>query len=93
MGRIVHITCTSLTWDSPVQGNFELGAPNSVHGCTLIAPLWRRTIQASEVQCARAVHVQVFWTYCSFLDPTGQTVGIADANLAGHMYTIPCVLL
>ena len=33
---------TFLTWGPPVLGNFELGTPNSVHGCTLARPAWRR---------------------------------------------------
>ena len=41
------------------------------------------------MHCARAVHVQMLCTCSSFAAPTGQTVGTADAKLAGHMYTIP----
>ena len=33
---------TFLTWGPPILGNFELGTPNSVHGCTLARPAWRR---------------------------------------------------
>ena len=33
---------TFLTWGLPFLGNFELGTPNSVHGCTLARPAWRR---------------------------------------------------
>ena len=51
-----------LTWGPPVLGNFELGTPNSVHGCTLARPTWRRMIYWAEVHCARAVHVQVVCT-------------------------------
>ena len=31
-----------LTWGPPVRVNFELATPNSVHGCTLARPTWRR---------------------------------------------------
>ena len=31
-----------LTWGPPVKVNFELATPNSVHGCTLARPTWRR---------------------------------------------------
>ena len=31
-----------LTWGPPVLGNFELGTPNSVHGCNLARPTWCR---------------------------------------------------
>ena len=52
-----------LTWGPPVKVNFELATPNSVHGCTLARPTWRRMKKGARVQCARAVHVQVFWTH------------------------------
>ena len=78
-----------MTWDPPVQGNFELGTPNSVHGYTLARPTWRRMIYWAGVHCARAVHVQIFYTCCSFVAPTGQTVATADAKFAGHMYATP----
>ena len=42
--------------------------------------------------CARAVHVQMFCTCFCFAAPTGQTVGTADAKLAGHMYAIPAYM-
>ena len=44
------------------------------------------------VYCARAVHVQMFCTWSSFTAPTGQTVGTADAKLAGHMYATPAYM-
>ena len=31
-----------LTWGPPVKVNFEPATPNSVHGCTLARPTWRR---------------------------------------------------
>ena len=51
-----------LTWGPPVKVNFELATPNSVHGCTLARPTWRRMIYWAGVHCARAVHVQVVCT-------------------------------
>ena len=42
--------------------------------------------------CARAVHVQMFCTCSSFAVLTGQTVGTADAKLAGHMSAIPAYM-
>ena len=44
------------------------------------------------MHCARAVHVQLFCTCSSFAAPTGQTVGTADAKLAGHMSAIPAYM-
>ena len=76
-----------LTWGPPVKVKFELATPNSVHGCTLARPTWRRMIYWAGVHCARAVHVQVVCTYCCFGASTGQTVGTGDAKLAGHMHT------
>ena len=49
-----------LTRGPPVYGNFELGTRNSVRGCTLARPTWRRMKKGAGVHCARAVHVQVF---------------------------------
>ena len=46
-----------LTWGPPVKVNFELATPNSVHGCTLARPTWRRMKKGAGVYCARAVHV------------------------------------
>ena len=74
---------------SPVKVNFELGTPNSVLGCTLARPTWRRMIYWAGVHCARAVHVQMFCTCSSFAAPTGHTVRAADAKLAGYMYASP----
>ena len=48
--------------------------------------------EGGEEHCARAVHVQMFCTCFCFAAPTGQTVGTADAKLAGHMYTIPAYM-
>ena len=45
------------------------------------------------VHCARAVHVQIFYTCCSFPAPTGQTVAAADAKIAGHTYATPAYML
>ena len=83
---------TFLTWGPPVYGNFELEAPNSVRGCTLAWPTWRHMKKGAGVHCARAVHVQIFYTCWSFAAPTGQTVRAADAKLAGHMYAIPAYM-
>ena len=77
---------TFLKWGPPVQGNFELAPPNSVRGYTLARPTWRRMKKGAGMHCARAVHVQILCTCSSFAVPTGQTVGTADAKLAGHMY-------
>ena len=52
-----------LTWAPPVKVNFELATPNSVHGCTLARPTWRRMKKGARVHSARAVHVQVFSTH------------------------------
>ena len=49
-----------LTWGPPVKLNFELATPNSAHGCTLARPTWRRMKKGAGVQCARAVHAQLF---------------------------------
>ena len=43
--------------------------------------------------CARAVHVQVFFTCSSFAAPTGQTVRAANAKLPGNMYASPAYML
>ena len=77
----------------PVYGNFELATLNSVRGCTLARPTWRRMKKGAGVHFSRAVHVQIFCTCCSFAVPTGQSVGTADAKLAGHMYNIPSYML
>ena len=52
-----------LTWGPPVKVNFELATPNSVHGCTLARPTWRRMKKGAGLHGARAVHVQVFSTH------------------------------
>ena len=52
-----------LTWGPPVKVNFELATPNSVHGCILARPTWRRMKKGARVHSARAVHVQVFSTH------------------------------
>ena len=78
-----------MTWDPPVQGNFELGTPNSVHGYTLARPTWRRMKKGAGVQWARAVHVQVVCTLGNSHAPTGQMGGTTDLKLAGHMHTVP----
>ena len=44
------------------------------------------------MHCARAVHVQMFYTCNSFAAPTAQTVGTADARSAGHMSAIPAYM-
>ena len=82
-----------MTWGPPVKVNFELATPNSVHGCTLARPTWRRMKKAAEVHSARAVHVQMFCTCSSFAAPTGHTVRAADAKLAGYMYASPAYML
>ena len=48
--------------------------------------------KGSGVHCARAVHVQMFYTCSSFAAPAGQTVRAADAILAGHMYATPAFM-
>ena len=73
--------------------NFELATPNSVHGCTLARSTWRRMKKGAGVYCARAMHVQIFYTCWSFAAPTGQTVRAADAKLAGYMYASPAYML
>ena len=49
-----------LTRRPSVEGNFDLGTPNSVHGYTLARPTWRRMKKGAGIHCARAVHVQMF---------------------------------
>ena len=73
----------------PVKVNFELATPNSVHGCTLARPTWRRMKKGTGVHCARAVHVQVVCALKNSRAPTEQTGGTTDSNLAGHMHTVP----
>ena len=51
----------------PVLGNFELATSNSARWCTLALSALRLLKQGAVVQCARAVHVQIFVTYCFFL--------------------------
>ena len=80
---------TFLTRGPPVKVNFELARPNSVHGCTLARPTWRRMTEGGGEHCARAVHVQIFCTCFCFSAPTGQMVNTVDAKLAGHMSAIP----
>ena len=76
-----------MTWDPPVQGNFELGTPNSVHGYTLARPTWRRMKKGAGVHCARAVHVQVVCTLGTSHAPTGQMGGTTDLKLQ-----VTCIL-
>ena len=52
-----------LTWGPPLKVNFELATPNSVRGCTLARPNWRRMKKGARVHSARSVHVQVFSTH------------------------------
>ena len=78
-----------MTWGPPVKVNFELATPNSVQGGTMAKSTWRRIIYWAWVHCARAVHVQIFYTCCYFVAPTGQTVATADSKFAGHMYATP----
>ena len=78
-----------LTWGPPVKVNLELATPNSVHGCTLARPTWRRMKKGTGVHCARAVHVQVVCTLKNSHAPTGQTGGTTDPKLAGQMHTLP----
>ena len=73
-----------LTRRPSVEGNFDLGTPNSVHGYTLARPTWRRMKKGAGIHCARAV--QMFFTCSAFAATTGQKVGTADARRAGHMY-------
>ena len=82
-----------LTRGPPLKVNFEIATPNSVHGCTLARPTWRRMKKGAGVHCARAVHVQMFCTCSSFAAPTGHTVRAADAKLAGYMYASPAYML
>ena len=60
---------TFLTWGPPVKVDFELATPNSVPGCTLARPTWRRMKKRAGLYCARAVHVQMFCTCSSFCRP------------------------
>ena len=73
--------------------NFELATPNSVHGCILTRPTWRRMKKGAGVHCARAVHVQMVCTCSPFAAPTSHTVRAADAKLAGYMYASPAYML
>ena len=92
----IHWGCRSsgvpeavLTWGPPVKVNFELATPNSVHGCTLARPTWRRMKKGAGMHCARAVHVQVVCTLGNSHAPTGQMRGTTDLKLAGRMHTVP----
>ena len=78
-----------MTWGPPVKVNFELATPNSVHGCTLARPTWRRMKKGAGVHCARAVHVQVVCTLEISHAPSGQMGGTTDLKHAGHMHTVP----
>ena len=78
-----------LTWGPPVKVNFELPTPNSVPGCTLARPTWRRMKKGPRVQSGRAVHVQVVCTLKNSHAPPGQTGGTTDPKLAVHMHTVP----
>ena len=80
---------TFLTRGPPVYGNFELATLNSVRGCTMARPTWHRMKKGDEEHCARAVHVHIFCTCSCFAAPTDQTMGTADAKLAGHMFATP----
>ena len=75
-----------MAWGPPVYGNFELATLNSVRGCTLARPTWRRMKKGAGMHCARAVHVQVFCTCSYFAAPKVQTVRAADAKLAVRTY-------
>ena len=88
MGCQLHVPGAENLFDQGSFGlrNFELGTPNSVHGYTLTRPTWRRMRKRAGVHYAGAVHVQIFCTCFCFAAPTGQTVGTADAKLAGHMH-------
>ena len=77
-----------LTWGPPVKVNFELATPNSVHGCTLARPTWRRMKKEAGVHGARAVHVQVVCTLGISHAPSGQMGGTTDLKHAGNFGTI-----
>ena len=78
-----------LTWGPLVKVNFELATPNSVHGCTLARPTWRRMKRGARVHSARAVHVQVVCTLKNSHASTDQTGGTTHPKLTGHMHTVP----
>ena len=90
-GRRLHAPGTENFVDvgSSSESDFELATPNSVHGCTLARPTWRRMKKGAGVHSARAVHVQVVCTFKNSHAPTGQTGGTTDPKLAGHMHTVP----
>ena len=58
-----------MTWGPPVKVNFELATPNSVHGFTMARSTWSRIIYWDGVRCARAVHVQKYFTPVVLLSP------------------------
>ena len=79
-----------LTWGPPVKVNFELATPNSVHGCTLARPTWRRMKKGARVHSARAVHVQVFSThhFLAALRGTREAPPIPNSQVARIPYQL-----
>ena len=79
-----------LTWGPPVKVNFELATPNSVHGCTLARPTWRRMKKGARVHSARAVHVQVISThhFLAALRGTQVTPPIPNSQVARIPYQL-----
>ena len=69
-----------LTWGPPMKVKFELATPNSVHGCILARPTWRRIKKGARVHSARA---SVFNAPFS-CGPEGHTGGATDPKLAGR---------
>ena len=78
-----------LTWGPQVKVNFELATPNSVHGCTLARPTWRRMKKGARVHSARAVHVQMFSTHHFLAALRGTRDDATDPKLAGRTHTVP----
>ena len=74
--------------------NFKLATPNSVHGCTLASPTWRRMKKGAGVHGARAVHVQVFLThhFLAALRGTRVTPPIPNSQVTRIPYQIKILL-
>ena len=83
-----------LTWGPPVKVNFELATPNSVHGCTLARPTWRRMKKWARMHSARAVHVQVFSThhFLAALRGTRDAPPIPNSQVARIPYQLKILL-
>ena len=74
-----------LTWAPPMKVNFELATPNSVNGCTLARPTWRRRKKGARVHSARTTVLNASFSR----SPEGHTGGAKDPKFAGRTHTEP----